>query len=143
MFISADRPYAHLQQVLREGGVNVDNMHFVDAVSSVNGAAPANRPANATFLSSPTLLELLAMRVEQAAMRHGPGTHVILDSLDTLTMYNGTGPVQEFAHYIANRLRAQGVHGDFVARAGTDKPWRSLLGAVVDEHIDLPSDKPA
>ena len=138
VFVSADRPYHSLTASLREHGVHVDNIHFVDAVSSLNGSAPGNRPANATFLPSPTMLEMLAMRVEQAALRLGPGAHMVLDSLDTLTLYNGVHPVQEFSHYLANRLRSHGVHGDFVVRGGPDRSLHDAISAFTDDHVDLP-----
>ncbi len=137
VFVSADRPYHSLAVALREQGVAVDLVHFVDAVSSLNGSAPAQRPPNATFLPSPTMLEMLAMRVEQAALRLGPGAHVVLDSLDTLSLYNGVHPVQEFSHYLANRLRSHGVHGDFVVRGGPDRSLHDLVRAFSDGHVEL------
>lgn len=139
VFVSADRPYQSLTRLLAEHGVSVDRLHVVDAVSSLNGAAPMTRPANATFLPSPTMLEMLAMRVEQAALRQGEGAHVILDSLDTLCLYNGAHPVQEFAHYLANRLRAQGISGDLVARDGpVGKQMQGLVASFTDGIQSLP-----
>ena len=137
VFVSADRPYHALTTALREHGVAVELIHFVDAVRSLNGSAPAQRPSNATFLPSPTMLEMLAMRVEQAALRLGPQAHMVLDSLDTLSLYNGVHPVQEFSHYLANRLRAHGVHGDFVVRGG-DRVLSDLVVAFTDGRLELP-----
>jgi KaiC/GvpD/RAD55 family RecA-like ATPase len=139
VFVSADRPYHTLTVALREHGVAVESIHFVDAVSSLSGSAPAQRPPNATFLPSPTMLEMLAMRVEQAALRLGPGAHMVLDSLDTLSLYNGIHPVQEFSHYLANRLRAHGLHGDFVVR-GTDRALQDLVTSFTDGRVDLPAE---
>ena len=143
VFVSADRPYLTLTQSLRDAGVRTDEMHFVDAVSSMNGAAPAGRPANATFLPSPTMLEMLAMRIEQAALRLGPGAYMVLDSLDSLGLYNGLHPVQEFSHYLANRLRSQGVSGDFVVRHGPGgERLHDLVQSFTDDRVDLPLEDP-
>ena len=139
VFVSADRPYHGLTLALREQGVATDQMHFVDAVSSLSGSAPANRPPNATFLPSPTMLEMLAMRVEQAGLRFGPGAHIVLDSLDTLSLYNGVHPVHEFSHYLANRLRSHGLHGDFVVRDGPgSRELHDLVVSFTDERLELP-----
>ncbi|MEK6975225.1 MAG: hypothetical protein AABY18_02670 [Candidatus Thermoplasmatota archaeon] len=144
VFVSADRPYHSLTQALREHGVAVDDIHFVDAVSSLSGSAPAHRPSNATFLPSPTMLEMLAMRVEQAVLRFGPGAHMILDSLDTLSLYNGANPVQEFSHYLANRLRLHGINGDFVVRDGPNgRQLHDNILAFSDDRLELPSGAPA
>lgn len=137
VFVSADRPYHSLTAALRDNGVAVDDVHFVDAVSSLNGSAPAQRPANATFLPSPTMLEMLAMRIEQVALRLGPGAYMVLDSLDTLSLYNGMHPVQEFSHYLANRLRSHGVNGDFVLRGGPDRSLHDLVVAFTDDRVEL------
>lgn len=140
VFVSADRPYAGLVQTLQAEGVDTAAMHFIDTVSSLNGAAPSHRPPNATFLPSPTMLEMLAMRVEQIAQRMGGNAHVVLDSLDTLSLYNGVNPVQEFSHYLANRLRAQGVPGDFVVRDGpASKHLHELVVSFCDDRIELES----
>lgn len=143
VFVSADRPYHTLAQAFREHGVAVETMHFVDAVSSLSGSAPAQRPPNATFLPSPTMLEMLAMRVEQAALRLGPGAHMVLDSLDTLSLYNGVHPVQEFSHYLANRLRSHGVNGDFVVRGHGDRSLHDLVLAFTDDRVELPAEAKA
>lgn len=138
VFVSADRPYTSILQSLQAEGVDADAMHFIDAVSSMNGAAPTIRPSNVTFLPSPTMLEMLAMRIEQVAQRIGGAAHVVVDSLDTLSLYNGAQPVQEFSHYLANRLRSHGVPGDFVLRDGPAS--RALLELVVsfcDDRIEL------
>lgn len=139
VFVSADRPYHALVRSLREQGIATEQMHFVDTVSSINGSAPPDRPSNATFLPSPTMLEMLAMRIEQAALRLGPGAHMVLDSLDTLSLYNGVHPVQEFSHYLANRLRSHGVDGDFVLRAGpAGANLHDLVVAFSDDRVELP-----
>lgn len=139
VFVSADRPYATLVPALSKDGVDVERIQFVDVVSSMNGAAPSPRPGNATFLPSPTMLEMLAMRVEQVAQRVGPGAHMVLDSLDTLSLYNGVNPVQEFSHYLANRLRAQGVSGDFVVRDGpAGRHLHDLVLSFTDDRVELP-----
>lgn len=139
VFVSSDRPYHALAVALRDQGVDVERVHFVDTVSSLSGSAPVARTPNATFLPSPTMLEMLAMRVEQAALRLGPDAHIVLDSLDTLSLYNGVHPVQEFSHYLANRLRSHGVHGDFVVKDGPTRELHDLVLAFTDERLELPA----
>lgn len=139
LFVCADRPYAGLAKSLEEFGVKTSDMHFIDVVSSLSGSSPADRPRNATFLPSPTMLEMLAMRIEQVAQRLGPNAHVVLDSLDTLSLYNGMHPVQEFSHYLANRLRAGGLSGDFLTTNGpTGRQLHDLVIGFMDGRHDLP-----
>jgi KaiC/GvpD/RAD55 family RecA-like ATPase len=143
IFVTADRPYRSLTASLREAGADPDAMFFLDAVSSVDGSGPKERPANAMFLPSPTMLEMLAMRIEQVAARTGPMAHVLLDSLNTLALYNGPLPVQEFSHYLANRLRSSGVPGDFVVRDTQDgRLLHDKVSSFTDRRIEIPSGVP-
>lgn len=128
LFITTDRPYAVLERAFGQAGVDLERIHFLDTVSHLDGSAPIDRPDNAHFLASPTMLEMVAMRAEQLANRLGDGVHVVLDSLNTLALYNGISPVQEFAHYLANRLRTYGLPGDFVARQNRE-------GAELQEKV--------
>lgn len=138
IFVSADRPYAGLMQSMADEGVSVADVHFVDTVSSLNGTNPIQRPANATFLPSPTMLEMLAMRIEQVAQRLGANAHVVLDSLNTLSLYNGVQPVQEFSHYLANRLRAHGVNGDLVIHGGEKNAvLHDMIIGFCDDRLEL------
>lgn len=116
LLLTADRPFAHLSEALRKHGVDPEAVTFIDAVTCMDGNLPAQRPANVVFLQSPTMLEMMAMRVEQMFLRM-TSPHVVVDSLSTLALYNGIPPVQEFSHYLANRLRTHAIPGDFVVRA--------------------------
>lgn len=113
LFVTADRPLGSWAPAWREAGVDQDRLLVVDAVSAMNGQPPSPRPANATFLPSPVMLEMLLLRIEQLIVRHAPA-RVIVDSLNTLALYNGMAAVQAFAHYLANRLRGHGVGADLV-----------------------------
>ncbi len=114
ILVTANRPYSVLAPRLEEVGVVADEVIFVDTVTLTDGSRPMGAPRNVFFLHSPTMLEMVAMRVEQVlAMQEGPA-HLVLDSLNALQLYNGTALVQEFAHYLINRLRTRGAAADFV-----------------------------
>lgn len=114
VLVTANRPFQTLRDRLAEAGADVDAVFVLDAISCVNGSQPDERPRNAMFLQSPTMLEMIAMRTEQILARHGENPHVVVDSLNSLALYNGIEPVQEFSHYLANRLRSRDVPADLV-----------------------------
>jgi len=142
LLLTADRPYRHLREALAGAGVDVGGLLFVDAVSLMDGAAPTERPPNVWFLQSPTMLEMMAMRVEQVAARNRP-VHVVVDSLNALAIYNGLEPVQEFSLFLANRLRAGGTSADFVLHDNQrGKALQDLIHGFVDERVQLGGLKP-
>lgn len=138
LLVTSDRPWRTLEVALVAAGADPAMVHFLDCVSAMDGQAPRERPANATFMASPTMLEMMAMRIEQLAMRMGPAAHVVLDSLSTLALYNGIPPVQEFSHYLANRLRTQGVSGDLVVLDNQEgRTLQDGVGSFVDARLVL------
>lgn len=138
LVLSADRPSRTLLETFRAEGLDLARLHILDVVSMMDGRAPAERPANTTFLQSPTMLEMMAMRVEQIAGRM-QDPHVVVDSLNTLALYNGVPAVQEFSHYLSNRLRTNAIPGDFIIR--DNKEGRLLhekVSGFTDEQAPLP-----
>ena len=132
LFVTADRPLATWGPVWKAAGVDQGRLLVIDAVSAMNGQQPSPRPANATFLPSPVMLEMLLLRIEQLVGRHAP-VHLVIDSLNTLAFYNGAPAVQAFAHYLANRLRGHGVGADLVLCEG---PEAALLRERLAPFID-------
>lgn len=112
VFVSGQHPRSALLDPFDKAGVDLKALFVIDAITCVNGFPP-ERVDGALFLQSPTMLEMIAMRTEQMANRQ-PNAHVVLDNLNALVLYNSVGPVQEFSHYLANRLRSRDVPGDFV-----------------------------
>lgn len=138
LLVTADRPFRTLEVALVAEGADPAQVHFLDCVSAMDGQAPRERPSNATFMASPTMLEMMAMRVEQLAQRMGPTVHVVLDSLSTLALYNGVPPVQEFSHYLANRLRTHGVCGDLLVNDNQEgRLLQERVAGFVDARLVL------
>ncbi len=136
VFVTVNRPYSLVAKHLGASGANIEQMIFIDAVTRSDGSIPVDAPANVFFLQSPTMLEMIAMRVEQALAREGARGHMILDSLNALQLYNGLPLVQEFAHYLINRLRTRGASGDLVVLASADGEvlQRAVSGFTDESH---------
>lgn len=135
---TADRPHAAWVGPLQEAGVDLDRLTVVDAVTALRGPPPMPRPAGVRFVPSPAMLELLALRVEQAA-RDAGARHAVLDSLSSLALHHGGPALQAFTHYLAARLRAAGVAGDLVVHATPEGlRLQEALAGLVDGVAMLP-----
>lgn len=133
VLVTANRPYTTLLERFEEAGVDLAGMFFLDAISSANGFQPTSPPRNVMFLQSPTMLEMIAMRTEQIVGRQSGQVHVLVDSLNALALYNGVEPVQEFSHYLTNRLRSRAASGDLVV---LDNDQGADLGKRVGSFTD-------
>jgi KaiC/GvpD/RAD55 family RecA-like ATPase len=132
VLVTVDRPEAVLRPALEKAGTDTSRLTIIDTVSAVDGRPTASRPG-VLYVPSPTMLELLAMRIEQAAVRLGPQTRVVIDSLSALALYNGSSAVHSFIHYLANRLRANRMSGHFIVHdTPSSQRLRTMVGSVTD-----------
>lgn len=137
LFVTADRPFSSWESAFAAASVDRSRLCVLDVVSGMGGALPAERPDNVVFLPSPTLLEMMVLRIEQGCQR-SKATHVVVDSLNTLALYNGLAPVQAFAHYLINRARDAGVGLDLVVRDNQEgEALRARLAGFVDGNLRL------
>ncbi|MEK6985287.1 MAG: ATPase domain-containing protein [Candidatus Thermoplasmatota archaeon] len=137
LYLAADRPQRQLVASFEGAGVDAEKVEVLDVVTCMDGRVPSVKPARTTFLPSPTMLEMMAMRLEQMASRMTSPV-VVVDSLNTLALYNGLGAVQEFSHYLANRLRTRSIAGDFIIRDGKDgKSLQEMVATFTDERLLL------
>jgi hypothetical protein len=137
LFVTADRPYSSWDPTLTAAAVDRSRLCVIDVVSGMGGVLPAVRPDNVVFLPSPTLLEMVVLRIEQGCQR-SKATHVVVDSLNTFALYNGLAPVQAFAHYLINRARDAGVGLDLVVRDNQEgEALNARLAGFVDDSVRL------
>ena len=137
LFVTADRPHGSWTAAWATADIDLARLFVIDAVSAMNGHQPTPRPANTTFLPSPAMLEMMALRIEQLIRRHAP-VRVVIDSLNTLALYNGVAAVQAFAHYLANRLRDTAVGADLIVHSDAEgAALRQRLASFVDEALPL------
>ena len=122
VFVTANRPHHALRESLGRVGVDVGKITFVDCVSSMTGIAPPTEPG-VVHVESPTMLEKITMRADLVLRRAQGRRFLLLDSLSTLSVYNGTSTVAELVHNLVTRLRMAGIGAAFLLvdkQAGDD-----------------------
>lgn len=107
VYWTANRPHHLLRESLERGGVAMEKVQFVDCVSAMTGIMPAPVPG-VQFIESPTLMEKALMRSDQMLRRLPQGQRFLMvDSLSTLSVYNGSSAVGELAHTLITKMRMQ------------------------------------
>lgn len=109
--VTANRPYHVLMRSLRQAEIPHDGLEFIDCISAMTGQQPPSE-RGVTYVDGPLLLEMIAMRAQQL-MRFMPDDDrfMLMDSVSTLCLYNGPGPVTEMAHTLTTRLRLMETGG--------------------------------
>lgn len=141
IYITVNKPYSAIKPSLEAKGINTNNLFFIDAITQrVSGIAM--RTEGVLFMASPQSLTDLGIAIDEALSSFGEGQKfVLLDSLSTLQIYNSSGTVANFLHFLTAKLRISGVKGVFITlQAGTDQRLIDLLVQFGDKVIYIDSE---
>ena len=116
VFVTTKHTAAVVIASMQERGVDLDRLAIVDAISP---SQAASLDARVTYIGSPTLLEMVALLTEKIAARLEK-SHVVLCCLNTLLDYNHRQAVDQFVHYLAQRLQERGTPIDFVLQPASE-----------------------
>jgi len=106
IYITASRPYEVFSPLLKNNGINVENVFFIDCLSSITGIPVQEK--NVRYIPTPTMLELITMHVD-LAMAEKEIKFVVLDSVSSLAIYNSERAMIEFLHFLILRMRQKKV----------------------------------
>ena len=117
IYISVNKPYFALEEVMRSQKIPTQNMYFLDCASGLMGKPPQefektyilSGPSNLTELSI-TLSKLLSSDMLKG--KEGE-TILFLDSVSTFLIYNDANTVARFLHTITGRVRTHSIRGVF------------------------------
>jgi hypothetical protein len=109
VYWTANRPHHLLADHLSRGGVDPGSLQYVDCVSAMTGVMPPPVPG-VQFIESPTMMEKALLRTDQLVRRLPAGKRfLVLDSLSTLSVYNGAPAVSELSHTLITKMRMNHV----------------------------------
>lgn len=135
--VSAGQLFEHFQ----DHGVDTNRVFVVDAVSSRAGMDVKGDPEHVHFVPAPTLLELIATRVEKIikAKAQGP-PHILVYSANSFAQYNDATTLEEVVRYALNILVHPKVRIDFILEPSPPLPPRLLefLESFLDDDVSLP-----
>jgi len=136
IYITTNKPYNYVENLLRKEGVKTKEILFIDCISKTVNSVPEKEPDNCLFLESPEQITSLSMTINQA-IKLIPGDKVVLfDSLNVLLIYNSEQTIGKFSNFIINRLRTKDVDAILIALdSDMDKKIIKTVESFVDEVI--------
>ncbi len=137
VYVTVNRPVTAIDALMAERDVPEGKVFFVDAVSAESGDTPERD--DTIFLGSPRHLTDISIAMGDAVRElPGPDRFAMFDSISTLTVYNETGTVSRFAHYLTSKMRAWEVTGVILSLpADTDDTLLAQLSQFADNVIRL------
>jgi archaellum biogenesis ATPase FlaH len=144
IYISSNRPTKNLIEQLNVKGFDLrtpletERICIIDLVSKSFGANEINGSIN---IASPCELSATHMAFEKAVERLDGNVGVpwlLLDSLSTLLVYNSSGALLHFLHFLIGRLRVLGFGAAILAVEGSIRENVFLtIRQFCDEYVRL------
>ncbi len=134
-YITINRPYKSMVQLLKRNNINFRNMSFIDCITKELKERVGAK--NCYFVGSPSDLTEIAIALDPV-FKEGKHRFVFLDSLDTLAIYNPVESVIKFAHFLTSKVRLHDISGVFLAvHENSDEKLVMELAQFCDKVIDL------
>ena len=141
IYITVNRPYGTLKELLRDRGIDTAKLFFIDAISQTV-TQPKLVNHHVIYLPNPQSLTDMSLAMNAAAESiPGKTRFLFMDSLSTLLIYNETQTVAKFAHFLTVKMRSLNIKGVFIAlRQMLDEELIFEVAQYCDKVIDLSSE---
>jgi KaiC/GvpD/RAD55 family RecA-like ATPase len=133
VYVTINKPYDVLLNVLKKNGVDTENIFFIDLISKMTRTETA-KLKDCLFITSPdSLTELSIAITESATNLHGKKKFIFLDSLSTMLIYNQTGTVAKFAHFLIGKLKNEETEMIIIS---LEKEMDPILVSQISSFVD-------
>jgi KaiC/GvpD/RAD55 family RecA-like ATPase len=138
VYVTLNKPFDTMQRILEEDGIDTRKIIFIDGVTKIAGGR-MGKTHNCLFIGSPEKLSDIGMALDQA-VRSIPSNEkfVFFDSLSTLLLYNKSGTVGRFSHFLTGKMRVWKVKGILISlEKESDEILINELTQFCDTVIDF------
>ncbi len=115
VYVTLNKPFQTTQRILGDAGVDTRKIIFIDGITQTAGGK-ISKTHNCLYIGSPEKLNDIGMAIDQA-VRSIPSKNkfVFFDSLSTLLLYNRSGTVGRFSHFLTGKMRIWKVKGVIIS----------------------------
>ncbi len=137
VYVSVNRPYTNLMNLIKKNKINSEKIFVIDAITP--DSARREDVENAVFIGNPKGLTDISISANSAVKNLPEGNRVLFfDSLSTLLIYNDSGSVTKFVHFLINKMKEWKISGIIISlEKETDAKLTSQLSQFVDKVIEI------
>ncbi len=138
VYLTFNKPYATMKQIMDQENIDERMIIFIDAITLPSGGK-AEDTENCLYLNDLRNLSDLAVIIDEAIDAIPfKRKFLYLDSLSTLLLYNNTGSVAKFVHFLTGKLRHWDLDGIFLSlELESDAELLAQLSLFCDKKINL------
>jgi hypothetical protein len=136
VYVTTNKPYSHLVNLLTKDGVDVGGIFFIDCIS--RQILPCVEESdNCIFIESPHQITSIGIAVSKAIEHLHGEKALFLDSLSTLLLYNEEKIVGQFSNFMINKMILSDVSSVIMTLSSDmDKSVIKQIMSFVDEVIN-------
>ena len=137
VYVTLNRPYASLIKILEKNNVKTDKLFFLDCITKTLGAEKEEKQC--LFLENPQNLTNIAIAIDEIVKAiPSKNKSLFFDTMSTLLIYNKTGTVSKFLHFLTGKIRVLNLNGVLLStEKELDPELADQLDQFVDKTIDL------
>ena len=119
-------------------GIDSSHIFFVDTISHLMKES-TEFSDRFLYIESPTMLEYIMLKVEYLARKYNDKKFVVvLDSVNSMSIYNGPKIMSEFLHIFVTSLRSWDAYMVIISMKEQNTPEiHAMLNMVCDEIYDV------
>jgi len=138
VYVTINKPYQVLLNVLKKNSINTEKIFFIDLISRMTRIEAAGAK-DCLFITSPdSLTELSIAITESVGNLRDKNKFIFLDSLSTMLIYNQTGTVTKFAHFLIGKMKTETVKMIIISlEKEMDPKLVSQISSFVDKVIKV------
>ncbi len=137
-YVTSTIPSKNMVNLFELLGIDSNRVFFVDTISHLMREMDTVSD-RFLYIESPTMLEYIMLKVEYLARKYNDKKIlVILDSVNSMSIYNGPKIMSEFLHIFVTSLRSWDAYMVLIAMKEQNTPEiDAMLNMVCDEIYDV------
>jgi len=115
VYITLSKDYVELSKLLKEGGIDMGKLAFVDGISQMYGMGKVKAP-NVNYVEGPLSIDSIVESITEIIPKMKSNKKfVFLDSITTVLLYNSLERTLKFSNFLTVSLKKMGVVGIVVS----------------------------
>ena len=137
-YVTSTIPAKNIENLFELLGIDSSRVFFVDTISHLMKES-GEFSDRFLYIESPTMLEYIMLKVEYLERKYrDKKALVILDSVNSMSIYNGHKIMSEFLHILVTSLRSWDSYMVIIAMKEQNNPEiDAMLNMVCDEIYDV------
>jgi KaiC/GvpD/RAD55 family RecA-like ATPase len=136
IYVTVNKPYASLIKILNQHEINTERIFIIDGITPTS--AGNKEKENVIFIGNPRELTSISISTISAIKNLPKEKVLFFDSLSTLLIYNDSGSVTKFAHFLINKMKSLEISGVIISlEKEMDEKMRSQISQFVDKVVEI------